>query len=670
MAAVQMRAEGERAFLSLVGDVGYEIDAGAVSAALRQAGKRPLTISVHSYGGDALAGIAIHNMLARYEGEKTVVVEGIAASAASLIAMAGDRIVMPANAFLMIHEAWGIAIGGADTLRGQADLLEMISASYRRTYAARSGKDEDEVAALMAAETWFTAEDAVSAGFATESAEPAELRADASRLSRFARVPAGLAASAAHITPPAPPAPPVEVRMSETVPQAGGQPPAVTQPPASAQPPAAAPPAANQPATLEQIEAIAARGRLGPDFVLSQLRAGATAEAATNALIEAMAAAAPAPVQAGRVVVTRDAGETLRARLSGAFQANIAGRAPSEDEREFAGIGFHGLMRELLAASGERNVHRLTGADIAARIFAAGGGHTTSDFTGVLANSLNKTVRELYGAYPNTWSSWCDEVEVDDYKQITAATIGQTSEVQAFAEGGPIQVGTIAEDVPEVYAVSERGILLPVSKQALVNDDTRALTRSAQDMALAAYTALRRVVFGILTTNANMADGVALFAGGHNNLATASALDAAAFGALRTLLQNQTGPARVGRPAASLPPVGQVALLVAPSRETRALELTTPLIVPTGVGNALPTAYRSSVSVVVEPFLQTGNGPFYMARTEQGMRVVEIAYIRGMRSPQITQAERIDYTGITFRCLFDFGAKSVTWRTAAANLGT
>jgi ATP-dependent protease ClpP protease subunit len=662
MQAVQMRADAERATLTLMGDVGFEIQPAAVAAALRQAGKRPLTVHVHSYGGDALAGIAIHNMISRHEGAKTVVVEGIAASAASLIAMAGDRIVMPANAFLMIHEAWGLAVGGADALRGQADLLDMISAAYRRTYAARSGKDEDEVAALMAAETWFTAEDAVAAGFATESAEPAEMRADASRLARFTRVPAGLSACAAHTTtttPPAPPASPEEVRMTEPVPQAGGQPPAPI-------PPAA--PLVPQAATLAQLEEIAARGRLGSDFVVAQMRAGATVQAATDAVIDAMAANRPEPVGPS-VVVTRDAGDTLRARLSSAFNATVTGRAPAESEREFAGVGFHGVIRELLAASGERNVHRLSGMDLVNRIFAAGG-HTTSDFAGVLANSLNKTVRDLYGAFPNTWSSWCDEVEVADYKQITAATIGQFSELDVIAEGGQVRVGTIAEDLPELYAVSERGGLMPVSKQALVNDDLRALTRSAQDMALAAYTTLRRTVFGILTTNAAMADTIALFNASHSNLATASALDAAAFGALRTLLQNQVGPARAGRTASPLPPVQSVALLCGPARETRALELTTPLIVPNAVGNALPTAYRSSTSVVVEPMLSTGNNPFYMARTEPGMRVVEIAYIRGMRTPQVTQAERIDYTGVTFRCLFDFGAKAVTWRTAAANLGT
>jgi ATP-dependent Clp protease, protease subunit len=152
---VQMRAAGDGAVLTLMGDVGFEITARGVADALKAAGKGPLTVSLHSYGGDALAGVAIHNMLARHPAQKTVVVEGVAASAASLIAMAGDRIVMPSNALMMIHEAWGLAMGDSDDMRKQADVLDHVSGAYRRTYAARSGRTEDEVAALMAAETWW-----------------------------------------------------------------------------------------------------------------------------------------------------------------------------------------------------------------------------------------------------------------------------------------------------------------------------------------------------------------------------------------------------------------------------------------------------------------------------------------------------------------------------------
>ena len=219
--------------------------AQGVATALKAAGNKPLTISVHSYGGDAMAGVAIHNMLARHPAQKTVVVDGIAASAASLIAMAGDRIVMPSNAFLMIHNASGLSYGTAADARDVADILDNISAAYRRTYAAKTGLPEDEIGALMDAETWLTADEAVAKGFATEAAEPAEIRMDASRLLSMPNLPAALAA----ITRPAVPALVEEQRAME--PEAN-----IVQPPVMAAPTVPAPvvPQAPAPASLAETD--------------------------------------------------------------------------------------------------------------------------------------------------------------------------------------------------------------------------------------------------------------------------------------------------------------------------------------------------------------------------------------------------------------------------------
>lgn len=183
--------------MDLMGEVGWEIDPAGVSRALQELGGQAVDISLHSFGGDALAGIAIHNLLAKYPGRKRMTVEGLAASAASLIAMAGDEIVIPENAFLMIHEAWSWAMGSADEIRSQAAVLESISAAYRDTYAKRSGMDPEAVAQLMAAETWMRGEEAVAAGFATTTTAAIDAQAMA-RLGpipagRFQQVPAALA---------------------------------------------------------------------------------------------------------------------------------------------------------------------------------------------------------------------------------------------------------------------------------------------------------------------------------------------------------------------------------------------------------------------------------------------------------------------------------------------
>ncbi|MGL6067031.1 MAG: head maturation protease, ClpP-related [Cetobacterium sp.] len=116
-----------------------------------------LDIYINSPGGSVFAGIAIYNMLARHKGHKRVFVEGYAASIASVIAMAGDEIIVPENAYLMIHKAWGFAIGNADDLREQADLYERFDTTIANAYMTRAkdGKTFDEFLELMKAETWF-----------------------------------------------------------------------------------------------------------------------------------------------------------------------------------------------------------------------------------------------------------------------------------------------------------------------------------------------------------------------------------------------------------------------------------------------------------------------------------------------------------------------------------
>ncbi len=142
----------------------------------------PIDLRLNSPGGSVFDAVAIYNALKRHAGEITVWIDGIAASAASYIAMAGDEIVMPENAFLMIHDPSGVVMGTAADMRDMAGTLDKIAASMTRGYAAKSGKPEDEIAALLSAETWFDAKDALEAGLATRMAEPVRIAASLSAL--------------------------------------------------------------------------------------------------------------------------------------------------------------------------------------------------------------------------------------------------------------------------------------------------------------------------------------------------------------------------------------------------------------------------------------------------------------------------------------------------------
>jgi ATP-dependent Clp protease, protease subunit len=134
-------------------------------------GATALDIYINSPGGDIYEAKAILAQLQRFSGEKVVHVDGIAASAATYVAMAGDRIITARDATWMIHEVWTIAMGNAGALRETADLLDKENGVYAERYASRTKQSVDDVRAWMAAETWMTAAEAKARGFTDEISE-------------------------------------------------------------------------------------------------------------------------------------------------------------------------------------------------------------------------------------------------------------------------------------------------------------------------------------------------------------------------------------------------------------------------------------------------------------------------------------------------------------------
>ena len=143
-----IRATAEGAELSIHDEIGaYGVSAKDFIAELgKLPGDAALTLRLNSPGGSVFDAVAIYNALKRHEGTVTVSIDGIAASAASYIAMAGDSVVMPENAFLMIHDPSGLVMGTAADMRAMAEALDKIAGALIKGYAVKSGKAEDEVA--------------------------------------------------------------------------------------------------------------------------------------------------------------------------------------------------------------------------------------------------------------------------------------------------------------------------------------------------------------------------------------------------------------------------------------------------------------------------------------------------------------------------------------------
>lgn len=168
---------------------------------LRMAGGDSVTLRISSPGGSVLEGFAIMDALAAYTGEVTTFGVGYVASIASVILLAGDRVKMAENAFLMVHNPWSYMEGDAEDMRKQADILEkmemQIADVYAQSIAKRKGKSYKSALALalqyMEAETWFTAEEALKAGFIDEVVSKEDYKKETfTALARFDRVPEAL----------------------------------------------------------------------------------------------------------------------------------------------------------------------------------------------------------------------------------------------------------------------------------------------------------------------------------------------------------------------------------------------------------------------------------------------------------------------------------------------
>lgn len=163
-----------------------------------------IVLKINSPGGDVFDGIAIYNELIGYAGRVRVEIVGMAASAASIVAMAGDEIAMADNAFMMIHNAWVLAIGNRHDLSDAASVLAKIDGALAKTYATRTGLGVRTIGKMMDDETWMTGAEAKESGFATELLQPADKDAVSAKfdLSVYANAPQALQWSDAALVRP------------------------------------------------------------------------------------------------------------------------------------------------------------------------------------------------------------------------------------------------------------------------------------------------------------------------------------------------------------------------------------------------------------------------------------------------------------------------------------
>jgi hypothetical protein len=330
----------------------------------------------------------------------------------------------------------------------------------------------------------------------------------------------------------------------------------------------------------------------------------------------------------------------------------------SEPAREYRGMTLLELAREFLANAGV-NVRGFSRDEIATRAL-----HSTSDFPEILSAVTNKTLRQAYDAYPRTFTAFCRQVLATDFKAMNRVQIGEAPQLLKVNESGEFKRGTIAES-KESYRIETYGRVVGITRQVLINDDLDAFTRIPAMYGTAIATLESDVVWAIVTANAAMADGVALFHATHKNLAgSGAALGVTTVGDGRAAMAKQTGLDK--KTVLNIRPSF---LIVPAALELAAEQLIAQNLVPAKTGDVVPQSIRT-LTPISEPRLDNASATaWYLAANPAQIDTIEYAYLEGQQGAYIETRNGFDVDGVEIKCRLDFGAKAIDWRGLYKNAG-
>jgi len=296
---------------------------------------------------------------------------------------------------------------------------------------------------------------------------------------------------------------------------------------------------------------------------------------------------------------------------------------------------------------------------IAERAFMA-----TSDLPVILSNVANKSLRTAYEAAPRTFTKWARRTTAPDFKTINRIFMSDAPKLEKVTENGEFKRGVVSEG-QETYQLATVGKVIGLTRQAIVNDDMSAFTRIPAMFATAAANYESDVVYAILTANAALADGSALFhAANHANLtSTGTVIDITSLGVARKLMRLQKTPQSV---VMNLSPRY---LIVPAALETLAWQFTNPPIFPTQPSSANP--FLGELVTVVEGRLDAASATaWYLAADPMQIDTIEYCYLEGNEGVYIETRQGFDVDGMEIKARLDFAAKAIDYRGLYKNVGS
>lgn len=706
----------------IVGDEWDGLDAKTLFG-LIAGGDDDLVVRINSPGGYVMEGLAIFNALvgAKAAGRKvTIHIDGLAASMASVIAMAGDEIIMANNALMMIHNPWDVAIGDARELRAAADKLDVIRDQLVRIYSGQTGLTADELVPMLDAETWLTSEQALEQKFITSVIEASSAAACDVTAFGFRKAPETPRISAmAMIGKPkaATPAPqrPQEQTMDlyktraalvaaidkfqkdggtqaeidkiaasavaldaqDALPKTGAlalAPSSVT--PADAQARADTAVAAER-TRVSTIRSLGTKHRLADDFINGLVDGGTPLAEAREKILDKLAEGgdaanvghnSPARVTVDQRDKFREGATNwilVKAGVANLVEkaAALKGEKIKVDPGEFRGMRNVDLARESLENGGV-NTRAMRDPDMIVRQAMTSQGavitQTTSDFPVLFETAIHRILQAAYATTPDTWTRFCGIGTVTDFRPHTRYLRGSFGALDQVNEAGEFKNKPIPDLAREMIIAKTVGNMINLSRQAIVNDDMDVFSGLAVDLGRAAKLTIEVDVYALLNSNPVMNDGIPLFDAAHGNLAAVGSVPSVkAFDDMDAAMGAQKDIS-----GNEYLEIGLDRLLVPRSLRGAAITINGSEYDPDAVNKLQkPNIVKGLLSDVIAT--QRLTGPAYYGFADPSTApALEVVFLNGVTEPFTDSQDGWRVDGVEWKVRHDYGTGAVNYRSA------
>ncbi len=394
-----------------------------------------------------------------------------------------------------------------------------------------------------------------------------------------------------------------------------------------------------------EIQTLVRKAGLEDSFAAELVKSDKTLEVAQREIMDKWAGAQKETISSKIEITKTERSKQTEACTEALLNKFDSRKYKAEDGNYFRNFDLVEMARHSVRANGE-NPDMMSKQDIVKRAL-----HSTSDFPLILANVAGKTLRDAYNEESATFSNWTRSTTITDLKQVSRLALSESPDLDQVIEGGEYTDGSLVES-REQYKLLKYGKIVSITEEAIINDDLDAFSRIPALLGAAARRKEGDIVYGILTANAALADGVALFHATHANL-TDALLTVDGFGTARGLMRKQKGPQ--GLANLNLTPAY---LIVGPDQEFAADRLVSPI--QPALTTSVNPVLRNAPGVIVESRL-SGNTYFLVASPSQ-IDTVETAYLAGQSSPTIETQKGFEVDGLRIKIKHFFAAKAIDFR--------